>query len=225
MATKKVVDYVTLPNGGKLYLLPISQADIQGITLNVEKKWKEDGEPIDIPTYSTSIGEVIEWDKESIEKDGSPEEKEAWSLHELSIKRMHIERNQKIAYFVLTESPKKYETAKGSTFPLVIDDLEPEWEPPQTWLKRQQKIASYELPDDPYDRKYDFVSSLLGEASLVFGIISKATALAMRGAVTDEGVAKIEATFQGAMETEQRKAEPRVLAAIGAISGVSGEEA
>ena len=223
-------DFITLPNGSKLYLMPITQADLQGINIIVEKEFAD--EPIKPPTYTTKADEIFEWDKESIQLENKRERTgeeleewnqtlEAWDKHEQALQRMAQEIDQRITRFVLTESPRLYQTKRGTEFDLTIDDLEPEWEPPQAWLKRQQSTKGYVLPDDPYERKYDFVASLINDTETMFRIVAKANSLAMKGAITDEGVSKMEATFLSQMGATLSKQEAQVIAALETVNPTS----
>ena len=112
-------DFITLPNGSKLYLMPITQADLQGINIIVEKEFAD--EPIKPPTYTTKADEIFEWDKESIQLENKRERTgeeleewnqtlEAWDKHEQALQRMAQEIDQRITRFVLTESPRLYQT-------------------------------------------------------------------------------------------------------------------
>ena len=141
MSKQKLQDFIELPGGSKLYLLPISEADIQGIVLDIKRRFEEKGLPLDPPTYKTPAEEVIEWDAESVEKDGADEDKKAWAEHEEAIQLFNQEQVLKISYFILTESPYRLITAKGHKIDLVIDEVEGDWMPPQIWLERHKKLG------------------------------------------------------------------------------------
>lgn len=215
MAKKKsqLNDYVELQNGSKLYLLPINEADIQGIIINLRNEFIEQGLPLDAPTYTTEVEEVFAWDAESVEKDGSDEDKQKWAEHEATLREFNTQQEYRVMYYVFTESPYKLVTSKGNEIDLSIDELEPDFNPPDAWIKKQANLG-YALPDNPYDRKYDFLRYLVKGVEAQREIIVHAIALNLKGAVSDEGVLKYEAMFRGQMEKAGQETEARLDAII-----------
>lgn len=60
MSKKSTIqDFVELPGGGKLYLLPVSEADIQAIMIATKKEFAAQGKPVEPPTYTTDAGETF----------------------------------------------------------------------------------------------------------------------------------------------------------------------
>jgi hypothetical protein len=208
-----IQDFVVFPNGAKLYLLPISEADVQGIALKVRAEFEAQDKPINPPTYTTEANELFEWDAESIEKDGSEEDKQKWLDYQLAINEFNQAQEYRTMFFVLTESPYKFVSSRGNEIDLTIDEIEGQWQPPEFWLKNQVK-SGYILPTDPYQCKYDFLNSIIKGVELKREIITKAIALNLRGIVSDEGIAKYEATFRRAMAVSAKETEQKITIAL-----------
>lgn len=215
-------DYFDLPDGSQLYLVPISEADLQGIILSVRREFEAAGRPVDPPTYLTAAEETFEWDKESVERDGSEEDKAIFSDHEKVLQEINNEQESRAVYYILTEGTSKLVTPNGGEIGLVIDVLTGDWQPPVAWLKHKQRTG-YVLPDDGYDCKFDFLRSVVKGISPIRAITARCVALGLRGAVDEEGIAKFEATFRRAMAQAGRQAAARFDAALEGISDLAEE--
>lgn len=205
---------------GKLYLLPIGEADIQGIIINLRNELVGKGYQLDAPTYKTELDEVFAWDAESVEKDGTEVDKEQWAKHESDLREFNVEQEYRVMYYVLTESPYKFVTKNGNEIDLTIDELEPDFNPPESWLKKQSRLGNI-VSDDPYDKKYQFLRYLVKGVEAQREVIVKAIALNMRGAVSDEGVLKYEALFRSQMEKAGQATEERLDAIIERVGQVA----
>ena len=208
-ATTTIDDFVTLRNGGRLYLLPLQEADIQQIALTVQWEFEARDELIQPPTYTTEAEEEFVWDAESIEMDGTPEQKEEFAQHTLAVQRMLAAQEARAIYYVLTEGTSRYISPGGKEVILEIDPIDDTWAAPATWLKRQQR-QGYKVPEDVYQLKYDFVAALIRDVPTRRVITVRCLSLALKGAISDEGVARYEATFRSAMDAASQEIETSV---------------
>lgn len=121
---------VVTTNGDELRISPVSSQVLEMISTAVEKEFRADNEPIDVPTYEAeTVGggsETLEHDEDSARTD---EEKEEWAAHIDAIARMENEMNERRTRYCFTA---------GLQMTLPEDD---------SWMAHQ-KSYGVEIPED-----------------------------------------------------------------------------
>ncbi len=177
----------TTRKGVVLNLLPVSQLKIQMIRGAVRDKFREAGEPIAVPTYSstTVAGEVQEFplDEKSLEVPGDAEETarriELWTAHENAMERLRREQNNRAT---------KEQFAKG------IDI-----EVPDAWDAEMESL-DIEIPEDPTERKFIYiVTEVLPTPDEWADVVIRLTAIANSATLTKEMLEAAEATFRNSL--------------------------
>lgn len=202
---QELLDYATLMNGARLYLLPLTQIDLQTRRAEALKEFTELEQPwywSDPPDEQGRGGEKTYWDKASVLKDGTDEEKETWASYERNQAEKSNFIEEQVFKYILTDGTAKLVTAQGNEVDLIIDPVTFSWKPPEAWLKRQNGT----LPTDPAELKYLFLAPMVRDAKTARQIVSRCNLLAMRGLVTEEDLEKYDAIFQRAMEEAARTA-------------------
>lgn len=100
--TKKPDNHVFINSSGmSVPLLPISMLEMEAIELNIEKNYRERGEPIDPPTYEVEVAgggkKTYPLNENNLEVEGNDEEtvrrKMDWAVHQNALGRMTREIN------------------------------------------------------------------------------------------------------------------------------------
>lgn len=205
----ELLDYVELMNGARLYLLPVTQIDLQIKRSEAEKEfaprlieqpwyWSVD------PDEKGQGGEKTFWTKKDIEKDGSPEEREAWAIYERNQADLSNFIEDAVFKFLLIEGTSRLVTRSGNELDLVIDPITFEWQAPKAWLE----TLNGSKPDNLRELKFMYLSPMIRDAQTGRKIVSRCNLLSMRGIVTEEDLAKYDAIFQRAMAEAARAAGP-----------------
>lgn len=199
---QEILDYIELMNGSRLYLLPVTQADMAGKSLEAEKEFEATTGKLEQPWYWTVEpddkgrgGERALWTKKDVEKDGTDEEKAAWRAYEANQAQLNAFIEDKVFKFILGDGTSKLVTRAGNELDLVIDPVTYEWTPPENWLKRQNGNA----PADPYELKFLFLSPMIKDVETKRKIVSRCNLLNLRGVVTEEDLLKYDSIFRRAM--------------------------
>jgi hypothetical protein len=195
---QKYESFVELPNGGKLHLLPISQSTIENISKDVKRSFEKEGRQVDTPTYTTSAGETIAWNKESVEKDGTDEDKQSWEEYEKTESDLTLAQEQATSEYVFLYGTRSYELPTGGVVDLIVDEITGEWTPPAGWLSMKRR-SGYVLPDDGYQAKMDYLNHLISSVSIIRDIITRCLMLSMKNAVPEEFLLEAEDKFRSAM--------------------------
>lgn len=147
--TSKLEDFVKLPNGGTLYLLPLQEAELQQIALRVKADFEARGEPINPPTYKTEADETFVWDAASVLADGTEEDKQAFLEYTNAATRLLTAQEKQAIYYVFTEGTSRYVSPAGKEILLAVDPVDDVWEPPTGWLARRL-AQGYVRPANAY---------------------------------------------------------------------------
>lgn len=155
-----------------------------------EKRWEKEGKPLPIvPTYETSADELIEWDKEAVLKDGTDEDKKAWSEYERNYIKFNEEynlRRAKIIALYLQDDP--------------MEDV--------AWTT-EMEIAGIEIPEKEHDIKYLYMNTkiLVGIFEDVENDFIRLLVFlqALSGAISREVAEAFEATFRSVVERDTNK--------------------
>jgi len=226
-SAETIRDYIQLMNGSKLYLLPITEERISLINHQVEKNFEDSDDFKQQPFYfpnNDPEAQPILWEVESMEKDGTPEEKQQWAEYEKSQSLLSQKQWEVLLKTCIIDGTSKLVSRKGSEFDLEIDDVTGEFSVPEHWRKRQKSLG-VELPQDPYELKYLFVSPLISDIQSQQELFLRCSSLAMRGVATEEDViAYIDAVFQVAVGSQQERLRGIIDNQIGAIAEVSDVE-
>lgn len=198
----ELVEYTKLLNGAHLYLLPITQDDLQTRSLEAEKRFEEEVGLIEQPWYWTvepdadgKGGEKVLWTAKDVSKDGTPEEKEAWKVFEQNQAKQNTFIEDRVFRFVLTEGTSKLVTRSGNELDLVIDPVTLEWQPPRAWLDR----LNGNTPTDPYELKFLYLSPMVKDVDTRRKIVSRCNLLTLRGLVSEEDLERYDRIFRTAM--------------------------
>ena len=219
--SQPIRDYVELVNGAKLYLLPIGEDRLNLSDYLAEKVFSESDDYIPTPTYDAG-GETILWDAESMDQDGTDEEKKAWVEYEESQKLFEAEKFRQRMKLALVEGTRLFVSKTGVRVELVIDDFDPEFSPPDNWAKRQTGMG-IDLPDDPYDLKHLFLSAFIADLKTQQEILFRCTSLALQGYATEEDIlAHQEAIFRRQVAATKGKFRSLVTAVDGEGPGSAG---
>lgn len=200
---QELLDYVILMNGARLYLLPLTQIDLQDRRAVALKEFTELEQPwywsVE-PDEKGRGGERALWTRADVEKDGTDEEKAAWKAYERNQMEKDNFIEDQVFKYILTDGTSRLVTSQGNEVDLIIDPVTFSWQPPEGWLKRQNDT----LPSDPAELKYLFLAPMVKDAKTARQIVSRCNLLAMRGLVTEEDLKKYDAIFQRAMEAAAR---------------------
>lgn len=209
----KIDDWLQLPrNGGKLYLLPVRQEDHADLAARITSQFEKTDEYVEPPFYiveepnqkTGEPGEKVLWDAKSLERRGSDEDKEWMKRYQQSQQILSQKIEQASMFMIAVDGTYKYETAKGSTIDLLIDDMEPEFNPPKGWIMKQERMG-VELPDNPYDLKYMFVSGLIPDINFSRELVLRCMELSMEGALTDEALNRFRFEVRGQMVRQAQR--------------------
>jgi len=191
--------------GLTLELNVVSQTQLQQVALAVAAEFRKRGEPLDPPKYVTQMGEIVIWDAASVAKDGTDSDKEAWAKHEDARVRYERETNLKTLKAQIIKGIRPEDRTPS-----------PEWVEEQTWLGVQ-------LPDDPRDLSIAYVESeVLKTPDDIVHFTERIILMSMEGAVTEDEVAAIEATFRTALLDYRRPLPERFRVAADASNGKQG---
>lgn len=193
----KIESFIITTDGRKVELQPVSQRFIQKVVAQVRKEFEARGEPLTPPGYwaiepdeKGEGGEWIAWDKASVEKDGTEEEKKAFTAHEDAVTRLETAQQARSTEVMLLKGIKNEQDRKPS----------PEW-------VREQEEWGIELPQEPKELSLEYIQTeVLKTPSDLIGAISRITGLSADGAFDPEDLAAMESSFRRAMVEVGRQA-------------------
>jgi len=164
-------------SGAEIQLRPVSQVLIGRIKSDTEARLREEGLPLDPPTYTvtTATGEkeVHAHDEASLETDA---DREAWSAHQAARVRLSAEVNRQVTKVMLSRG-------------IVIDGPPPEW-------AEEMRAIGVRVPEDPTDQLLDYLTmEILITPADVQGAMTKIMQLSMAG-LPAEKIAAVEGLFR-----------------------------
>lgn len=180
---------IVTSHGRTLVVRPVPRSELDRIAAQVQREFRERGEPLDPPTYTveTPIGtETYPHDEASI-AEASEEEKRQWAAYQDAQRRLSMTiwlRNLRLAII------------RG--LGMKPGDVPAEWE-------EEQRLLGLDVPEDPLEKLLAYVrSELLPTEWDAQRLIAKALALSLKGMVSDEEVAALEETFLRGMDRSLR---------------------
>lgn len=183
-------NFIITTAGRRIEFQPVAQRDIERAIAVVEKEYRANNEPLDIPWYYSiepdangNGGEKIFWDAASVAKDGTQEEKEAWVKHQDAVNRLAFAKDLRATEIMLLKGIKN----------------EVDKHPTPEWIK-EQEYWGIELPDDPRKLQLEYIDSeILITPIDKIAATKKVALLNLNGVASEEDIASVEATFQDAM--------------------------
>lgn len=177
--------YTTL-NGQTVSLRAVSQLVIAKISEAVLKEFKDNQEPLEVPTYLVTNGagvvEQLPHDPTTLE---SPEEQVAWNKYLDATTRLENATTLRVTKYALLEG---------------LD-----YAPPDDRWEKLQKHLGLTIPDDPYEKQLHYImTDILRTPGDQAGAAQKIILLSMDG-LPKETLAAVRKSFRG--ETEDRPAE------------------
>lgn len=221
----KIDDWLDLPrNSGRLYLLPIRQEDHADLAARITSQYKKTDEYVEPPYYITEQpnektgepGERVLWDAKSLEKRGTPEEKEWWANYQRSQQVLAKKTEDASMFMIFVDGTYKYISPSGFEVDLRIDDIDPVFNPPSGWVMKQERMG-IELPDNPYDLKYMFVSGLIPDITTSRELVLRCMELSMEGTLTEEALARFRGEVWGQMVRQAKRASEIIAKFAGTI--------
>jgi len=178
---------IVTTEGIEVIVKPVSAQLFEQIGLNIEKKYRERGEPITPPTYEVStIAGTVEThvhDESSLQTE---EDKEKWAAYQDALARMSKEKSDLSTRFLLLN---------GVQFELPDND---------TWIKRQESFG-FVVPDDPTDRLLHYMmTELFKTVADVTNVTIKIVSLTYDG-IDPELLRAAEESFRGSLSGKRVK--------------------
>jgi len=203
-------DLFVTPSGIEVPLRPISLQDLFEAQRNIEAHFREQGEPIDVPTYTvtTVAGDVeehplTEKNLDAKNKDGSPNEEETerrheeWRAHLAAVERMEGEKARVGREIIL----------EGIALEMPADD---------EWVERQRR-RYIQVPDDPEERRIHYLDRIVFRSvTSINECIVQILELSAQGMVTEEELAAVGDLFRRSLQPQPRQPGEQVGAAEGA---------
>jgi hypothetical protein len=183
--------FFTTTAGVKIPIQPISLLDLQLAQNAVEEQFREEGEPIDPPTYEVylELEEKSEYHPhtEVTIKDATDEEKEAWQAYLDAVNKMQGEVESRTALVFL----------EGIIFDLPEDE---------SWIKRRKRLFNEDVPEDEDERKLHYINNvLLKTPADKSDLMLEIQRLSMTGA-DEEAIEAFVTLFRRQMEAQGRPA-------------------
>lgn len=187
-------DRMITRRGVEIQVIPLSDFTIELLNRQVEKKYRDAGEPVDPPTYSfETIGGGIQTevlDESSLEDPQDPEQternKQAWAAHKATLAKMEKDRDETLMRAQFLMGAK------------VIGEENPEFE-------QIFKALGVEIPDDPNERKIMYLRDYAmndGEMQEFFFMVQM---LSLGSIVPEEDIEAARATFRSDIRREFKK--------------------
>lgn len=183
-------NFIITTAGRRVEFQPVAQRDIEKAVAVIEREFKARGEPLDPPWYYSiepddngNGGEKVFWDAASVAKDGTVEDKEAWVKYQDAVTRLAFARDLRATEVMLLRGIKN----------------EVDKRPTPEWIK-EQEYWGIELPSDPRKLQLEYIDSEILIAPIdKIAATKKVALLNLNGVASEEDIASVEATFQGAM--------------------------
>lgn len=206
-------NFIITTAGRRVEFQPVAQRDIERAVAVIEREFKSNSEPLDVPWYYSiepdengNGGEKVFWDAASVAKDGSQEEKEAWAKHQDAINRLNMAKDLRATEIMLLRGIKN----------------EVDKHPTPEWIK-EQEYWGIELPDDPRKLQLEYIGSeILITPIDKIAATKKVALLNLNGVASEEDIASVEATFQDAMAEAASVFISQNLSGLTARNGKSG---
>lgn len=225
----KIDDWIELPNGGKLFLLPIKQQDQAELAARIETQFKQTDDYVEHPFYysveptDNDPGERVLWDDRSLDKSGTDDDK-AWMIRYKKSQALLSEKQESASSFMtLVDGTYKYISPQNKEFNILIDDDNPAFNAPKGWLMKQKRLGFDADNIDPYELKYAFVSSLIPDIDTLRLVFSRVTELSMRGALTQEALNSFRRNLQREMVKNAKRLEENLSEPTETIT-IEGEQ-
>ena len=180
-------------SGETIRVKPVSNLAITMIRLRVRDEFREDGEPIDVPTYSTETvaGDVqtFDLDEASIEVPDDAEEtarrKALWDAYQDATYRMMAEANKRVLKYVYSEG--------------VLAEV------PDGWVEEMREYG-IPIPDSPKEQKTYYVMLRLAPTQREqLALSARIVRLSVQGRVDDTLLEAAEATFRSGLGADVRE--------------------
>jgi len=212
-AIAQIPEWIDLPGGGSLHMLPVRQEDQAVMAAKVKMQFEASDEYVERPWYWTvepnpdenEEGERAWWDARSLKRSGTDEEKEWMKNYITSQQVLAAKTEDAVLFMIFVDGTSEYKTPKGDIVNLVIDEINPEFSPPKGWLLRYEHLH-LQVPTNPYELKNEYVSSLLPDRTLVQTAIMRCVELSLKGGLTEEALARFRLQIQREMESNAQRA-------------------
>ena len=132
-------------------LKPVSLVDLMEITSSIEMEYRENGEPLDVPTYTIKVGddEQTHEHEHILDDDGNvvkstletEEDHAAWEAH------------------INAQARLETEVALYSSRYIMLEGIDIDWSQYNGWEEKKKKYR-ITIPDDPDDKKLYFIMSV-----------------------------------------------------------------
>lgn len=191
--------FFTTTAGVIIPIQPISLLDLQLAKNAIKEQFKEEGKPIDPPTYEIFLEfenkNVYEPHTEATIQEGTEEEKEAWQKHFEAAEEMSREILDRTALI----------TSEGIIFDLPEDD---------SWIKRRKKLLNEDVPEDEDEKRLYYINNVLLKTQADReNLTLEIHLLSMTGA-SSEAIEAYEEWFRGEVAITNRKVVERLKAQL-----------
>jgi len=182
--------FFTTSAGFKLRLKPVSLSEILEAESGIEADFREQGKPIDPPTYEVgTVGGatmtefhdattlIVEGDEEQTKLNQEMWEKHLAALQEMSIEKAKIRQE------------------------IIMDAFDIELPADDYWMKKQQR-RHIRIPDDPYDQRMHYINTIIfaSPRDLVVAMI-EVMRISMEGVVPEQKIKALEESFLGSISS------------------------
>lgn len=170
---------IKLPKGIKIN--PVSMVDMMEIRASIESEYRENKEPLDVPTYQVAVGDEFQphdHNETTLETD---EDRAAWDAY--------IDANERL----------DTEVALYTTKYLLVEGIEIDWKLFKDWEAKKKKYK-IRIPEDEDDKKIYFLTSTAFPTPADQKQAAQAVMLASIKGSDKEQVEAIEALFRDQME-------------------------
>lgn len=165
----------TTANGYDVPISPISLEELRKAEVGVAKHFKDEGEPLDPPTYDVEVAggdtQTFPMDEESVLVEGDEEEtakrQALWDAHQDALQRMKSEQNR-VSQVIFME---------GIQVELPSDT---------SWEDRQRNLY-IEIPEEPDEKYWHYLSTVVFKSPNDFvSCIEKILRISAQGIVPEE---------------------------------------
>ena len=175
---------LTTVSGKQFNLRPVSDTLVTKAVLAVKSEFRARGEPIDPPTYTTSIGEIMPHDETSIIGDEQAEQ--AWKQHITALEQLQTAQEER----------KLKALMQGVIFEIADDG----------WQLRHQ-LLGVTIPSDPAELWWHYLTTeVLETPEDLFEAVQSITLLSYRGAVDEEALKAAMASFRDHLQQSSIRA-------------------
>ena len=184
---------VVLPDGREININPVPSDKIEKAMKGLERKFKAEGKQLTPPTYRTSLDEIVEWDKDSLEIDGTPQDHSKWKVYERDTEEL--------------EQAKLKRSVEVILFYAIPDDIK---KPSEDWINQYKSELEWmgtEIPQHENDIVIDYITSVIlnNDPILIQQVAQKAILLQYESMIGKEALEDAEATFQNRVEEASRQ--------------------